>query len=329
MNEPLDFLQTHLSDFQARYGEAIPDNTYPTNEFIENIIKRKTVRRFTDQKIDPKLLEKLFAAAQSSPTSSMLQTWCAIVIDSKERRKEIFIDDPENSIHMGIKPREILINGKLVNEGPADKGNYYAVMECSTFIVWCVDYNLIEEILTNSKTNEHKFYPTDTMKNAQDGVRQATYEIRAICDAMISAQTFCLAAESMGLGTMYCGSVKTMDLQNHLNFPKRIMPIVGICVGYPQANLDPMGGFGWSIEGKQVYIKPRLPQSLVIHHDKFYPRDITKIKKYNLILTKFYMFYKIGTIGRDWIYRVIIRNQTHERNRFYKKLLSKYGFDFK
>lgn len=327
MTNPLDFLQTQLSDFQQRYGEAIPDNDYPTNEFIENIIKRKTVRRFTDQKIDPKLLEKLFAAAQSAPTSSMLQTWCAIVIDSKERRQAVFFDDPENRVHMGVNPRVVQKNGVWVNVGPGDPANYNAVMECSTFIIWCADYNLIEEVHTNPEVNKLKLYPQDTIENAKDGICHATNGVRAISDALISAQTFCLAAESLGLGTMYCGSIKTMDLRSHLELPNHVMPVVGICVGYPQTNLNPIGQV--LAEDKPVYSKPRLPQSVVIHQDKFQPRDIEKLKRYNSIMTKFYIFYQIGSVTNDWFWRTIIRNQIHDRNRSYKDLMKKYGFWFK
>ena len=327
MNKPLDFLETTLSTFQARYGEAIPDNDYPTNEFVENILKRKTVRRFTDQKIDPKLLERLFAAAQSAPTSSMLQTWCAIIIDSKERRQEIFFDDPENRIHMGVNPREILKNGEWIEYGPGDLGNYNAVMECSTFIVWCVDYNVIEEIHTNPEVNKLNMYPQDTIEKAREGIGYATNEVRAICDAMVSAQTFCLAAESLGLGTMYCGSIKTTDLKDYLELPNHVMPIVGICVGYAQPNLNPMGQLPQY--DKPDYVKPRLPQSVVVHQHKFQPRDIQKLKRYNSIMTRFYIFYQIGKITSDWFWKTMVRNQIHRRNAAYKSLMQKYGFWFK
>ena len=326
MDEPLDFLETELSDFQKRYGKAIPDNTYITNEFIEGIIKRKTVRRFTNQKIDPALLEKLFAAAQSSPTSSMFQTWCAIVIEDKERREEIFFSDV-NRIHMGLADRTIKHGGTDKNIGAADKSNYNAVMECDTFIVWCVDLNIVEEVLTNPKLNS--IYPQDTVNLARDAIRHATHEVRAMCDTIVAAQTFCLAAESMGLGTMYCGSVKSMDLIESLNLPQRVMPIFGICVGYPQANLDFLGRVTED-KNKPDYTKPRMPQSLVVHKETFQKRDIIQLKKYNWLMKKFYIFYKMGGYGTDWFYRIITRSQIYEnQNKFYKDLMKKYGFWFK
>ena len=327
MDEPLDFFETALSDFQKRYGKAIPDNTYPTNKFIEGIIKRKTVRRFTDQKINPALLEKLFAAAQSSPTSSMFQTWCAIVVEDKVHREEIFFSDV-NRIHMGLADRTIKHGGTDKNIGAADKSNYNAVMECDLFVVWCVDLSRVNTILNDLEVKT--LYSEDKAMKSQEAFSYSSYEIRSICDAVISAQTFCLSAESMGLGTMYCGSVKSIDLFDALKLPKKVLPIFGICVGYPKENLNffPEWGRENTSNKKINYPKPRLPQHLVVHKEEYNMADINEIKKYNLLMTKFYEY--CGLVkSMDWFERIIVRTQLHNASEFYMKLVNKYGFWFK
>ena len=140
------FYETPLSTFQARYGEAIPDNTYPTNEFIEKILSRKTIRRFKTKKIDPKLFEKLIAAAQSAPTGSMIQPWSVIVVESPEARLKLFEGDFKE--HMGILPNSKL-NGKA-----SDSHNFNAIMECSMLLIWLVDCTIPETIFTDPSLDD-------------------------------------------------------------------------------------------------------------------------------------------------------------------------------
>ena len=315
--------EEELSSFQQRYGGGV-DNTYMTNEFVEGIIKRKTVRNFTNQKIDPALVEKLFAAAQSAPTSSMFQTWSAIVIEDKEHRENVFFSTPRNRGLMGLNDRYIMKDGNQVNIGPADSINYTSVMGCDLFIVWCVDLHKIDEILADKDVRA--LYPEDTINLSHEAFRYANYEIRSMCDAIISAQTFCLAAESVGLGTQYCGSIKCIDLSESLNLPKRVMPLFGICLGYPEQNLDFLGVTKTTVNAD--YLKPRLPQQLMIHKEQYQKIDIGIIKQYNLLMRKFYHYYGMFT-ATDWIERIIIRTQLRDPQRFYKKLINKYDFWFK
>lgn len=315
--------EEELSAFQQRYGGGT-DNTYSTNEFVEGIIKRKTVRAFTEQKINPALVEKLFAAAQSAPTSSMFQTWSAIVIEDKKNREDIFFTTPRNRGLMGLNDRYIIKDGKEVNIGPADNSNYLSVMSCDLFIVWCVDLHKVDVILADEEIKAT--YPKDTIDLSHEAFRYANYEIRSMCDAIVAAQTFCLAAESVGLGTQYCGSIKCIDLSESLNLPKRVMPLFGICLGYPVKNLDFLGGV--NVSDKKEYSKPRLPQQVMVHKEQYQKIDMDAIKQYNLLMRKFYHYYEMFK-ATDWIERIIIRTQLRPPQKFYKDLINKYDFWFK
>lgn len=54
-------------------------------------------------------------------------------------------------------------------------------------------------------------------------------------DTIICAQNICTAADSMGLGSVYIGTVIDMpsELQAMLNLPKGVFPVVLVCLGYP------------------------------------------------------------------------------------------------
>ena len=69
-------------------------------------------------------------------------------------------------------------------------------------------------------------------------------------------QNATFAAESLGLGTVDIGAIrgKSLEVVKELNLPKYVIPLVGLCVGYPD---DDPG------------IKPRLPMSAVCFDNKY------------------------------------------------------------
>lgn len=79
-------------------------------------------------------------------------------------------------------------------------------------------------------------------------------------DTGIAAQSALLAAESLGLGGVFVGSVRNDPeaVCAELGLPARAFPVVGMAIGVP----DPEEGTG---------IKPRLPVSGVLHHEVYDP----------------------------------------------------------
>jgi nitroreductase len=298
-----------MTPYQLRYGYDIENNSYPTNEFVERIISRSTRRQFIDKEIDEKLLSKLFTAAQSSPTSSMFQTWSAIIVDKENRH---IFKEGANAVSLGI------------SKNNSDPQNLEALDTCDKFIVWCVNMNTLEQIMELGLFNADNNSSKKTILESLDSLDYSTYQVRSMCDAIIAAQTFCLSAESMGLGTMYMGSLKTMDLQKDLNLPNRVMPLFGICVGYP------------TVENNDIRaIKPRLPQHLVIHRNTYTIPDNESLINYNNIMKSFYQKVSVKAVSLlqplDWFERIILRTRVSHISTInrYKDLMSKYGFNLK
>lgn len=291
-----------MTPYQLRYGfDNVEDNDYYTNEFIEKIIGRSTHREFTDQKIDDKLLQKLFAAAQSAPTSSMFQTWSAIIIDKEHRH---IFKEGANAVHLGI----------IGGDKASDPLNLTALDTCDIFIVWCVDMNIMETVMKICQDDSNYQDIKDNVPSSLESLDFSTYQLRSVCDSLIAAQTFCLAAESMGLGSMFMGSIKTMDLKYDLNLPNRVMPLMGVCIGYPK---------------KQGIIKPRLPQNLIIHHNTYKNPDKETLINYNQMMEKFYSNLNVRVNHlRDWFVRIILRTSIGGANKLYRRLIIKYGFKF-
>jgi nitroreductase len=75
-------------------------------------------------------------------------------------------------------------------------------------------------------------------------------------DAVIAAQTICLAAESVGLGICYMGTTwwAADELIEILDLPRYVFPVTSIVLGYP--NEDPA-------------LRDRLPLELIVHREKY------------------------------------------------------------
>jgi nitroreductase len=65
-------------------------------------------------------------------------------------------------------------------------------------------------------------------------------------DTVICAQNICTAADSMGLGSVYIGTVIDMpkDIQAMLKLPKGVFPVVLLCIGYPRSRPAPRRKLG-------------------------------------------------------------------------------------
>ncbi|MCL2644046.1 MAG: NADPH-dependent oxidoreductase [Betaproteobacteria bacterium] len=97
-------------------------------------------------------------------------------------------------------------------------------------------------------------------------------------DAALAAQNAAAAAESLGLGVCFIGSIrdKPEEVADLLGLPPKTVAIFGMCVGKP----DP---------ARPTNIKPRLPQPVVLHHERYsLDGQESGIKTYNAAMAQFY-----------------------------------------
>jgi nitroreductase len=119
------------------------------------------------------------------------------------------------------------------------------IVQCPLYLVWCVDHSRL---------------------HLAAGERQMTLEglnflepfIVGVVDAALAAQNAAVALESLGLGFVYIGAMRNQpeEVAAELDLPPHVMALFGMCVGYP----DP---------AKPADIKPRLPQSAVLHREQY------------------------------------------------------------
>ncbi len=117
----------------------------------------------------------------------------------------------------------------------------------------------------------------------------------ALVDAALAAQNVVVAAEALGLGTCYVGALrqKPEEVAAELALPPMAFAAFGLTVGYP----DP---------AVETAVKPRLPQSLVLHREQYrVANESADIARYDAALTAFSERVGIGSVG--WISRMLSR----------------------
>lgn len=112
--------------------------------------------------------------------------------------------------------------------------------------------------------------------------------IVAFGDASFAAQNLAVAAESMGLGICYIGSIqndinKTAEI---LQLPQDVYPIFGLAVGYPDQDPEQ---------------KPRLPLDVIFHRNHYNAKpSADSLKTYDQKIAHYYQTRSGGTREETW-----------------------------
>ena len=208
------------------------------NPVLESLFKHKSIRKYKNQPLEEEKLQLILKAAQAAPT------WCngqqvSIIIVKDQARKD--------------KMKDLCWGQKYIGE-------------CPVFLVFCADFYRCSLAFEKAGKTKEEF---------EKYVKNIDTVFIGCHDVGIAMQNAVVAAESMGLGTVDIGAIryKSLEVSKELNLPKYVIPICGLCIGYPDA--DPG-------------IKPRLPVSSVAFEEKY---DTAKAKagidEYDVTLNKY------------------------------------------
>ncbi len=148
-------------------------------------------------------------------------------------------------------------------------GDQEHIKDAPLFLVFLVDMSILND--------------TAREQNAPlNGIDYFDTFLVAALDAGLAAQNAFIAAESMGLGAVYAGSIRNRpeDVIKELKLPPLVFPLVGISVGCP----DP---------GRPTRVKPRLPPHAVLHREEYTTRTRAEaVASYDEIMLGFYSGYR-------------------------------------
>src|SRR5262249_2637052 len=143
-------------------------------------------------------------------------------------------------------------------------GNQKHIEQCPLYICWVADMARHNRISEREKTN------FETMPWLE------TFTVACV-DVALAAQNAVVAAESIGLQTVYIGAMRNAPVRvaKLLGLPPQAFVVFGLCVGYPT-------------EKAIGEVKPRLPQASVIHRDRYDPAgEVEQRAAYDAELNKF------------------------------------------
>lgn len=187
-------------------------------------------------------------------------------------------------------------------------GGQAHIRQAPLFLVWLADLARLSRIA------EQRGLP-------HDGLNYLEMFLMAAVDASLAAQNAVVAAESLGLGTVYIGAMRNHPeaVAAELGLPKQVFAVFGLCVGYPDPN-------------HPTAVKPRLDQEAVLHRETYrLETQDNIIENYNHIMSEFYQNQKMNVNG-DWSQHSTERVASAEslRSRInLKEILHKLGFELR
>lgn len=232
------------------------------NETLTTILEHRSIRKFKDMPIEADQLDLIIDAARSASTSSYLMAYSMIGVTDPKKKEQL----------------------AAISNQPYIKDNGH-------FVLFLADY--------------HRHMVTATREEKQviaTNVQSTEYFMIATVDATIAAQNMALAAESLGLGICYIGSIKRdMDLVNQLfDLPEHVIPLFGLAIGHPDERQE---------------IKPKLPKRAV-YFENSYPSDeeqFTYLQQFDSETEAYYQSRSTNTRSDRWTQQVI-QNLHNKRN---------------
>jgi nitroreductase len=220
--------QTIRDALALRFGENVSvDETLSSLDELARIASRHVTRRYLERNVDASLLRLLCACALSAPTKSDLQQADIIIVHDSEKRRVI---------------ADLIPDQPFIRSAPA-------------FLIFLANGRRLPAI---AKLRSKPF-PNDHLDQF----------FNAAVDSALTLATFIRAAEAVGLGCCPISVIRdhSARVSELLALPSRVIPVAGMCVGWP---------------AEKGHISPRLPLSSTLHQDTYDEGDLaSRIEAYD------------------------------------------------
>ncbi len=181
---------------------------------LDAIFTRRSVREYTDERLEPATIRSLLDAAVQAPTAMHAEPWAFVVVQDRALLKRY------SDLAKGRWGREAVSYADL--HAPRDAALAARFAERVADPDFCVFYDAGTLIVICA--------------TAPGGF--------AVADCWLAAENLMIAACAMGLGTCCIGSavpaLSMPDVRAELGIPEGVTPIAPIVVGMPRGTPTPM-----------------------------------------------------------------------------------------
>jgi len=207
-------------------------------------------------------IKQVVKSRASDPTIRLLleRGSCRIFTDKKipakvmEQVLEAGIRAPTGG---NLQPYSIIrIENKVTSAKLAKLCGQPFVGQAPVSLLFCIDWRRLERW---SKLSDAPFTAASSFRHFWISFQ----------DTIISAQNICTAADALGLGCCYIGTVLEFfpTLKKMFNLPKGVFPVVLLCLGYPKAKPVP---------------RKKLPVKVMVHSERYRePSDKQLVKAFD------------------------------------------------
>jgi nitroreductase len=193
----------------------------PSLDQLNLFLDRRSIRKFSSRSVRDVDVHRIVEAGKRAPTACNFQTYSVVWIRDAKLKKKMY----------------------------DSCGRFDSIMEAPIVLAICADVHRLSKVL-DYLGSDHCF------KHDQGYF----FKLLSIMDACFLAENMTMAAESLGLGSVYIGLAFANDeVIKALNLPKGVLPLTLLCIGYP---------------GEKPPTRPRWPLSSVLLIDSY--RDPTE-----------------------------------------------------
>lgn len=188
------------------------------NETIRLLMERASLRDFADRLVPDEVLGAILETGCHAASGGNLQPYSIIVVREEKTRAKL--------AKMCTQP---------------------FMAKAPVHLLFCIDWH------RNARWAELSVAPF----TAQDSFRHFWISFQ---DTMIFAQTIRTAADALGLGSVFIGTIMEYfaKLPKMFGLPRHVLPVVLLCIGYPDTKPEP---------------RLKLGPEIIAHHEKYCDQD--------------------------------------------------------
>lgn len=222
------------------------------NETLQLLHSHRSIRKFTEEKLSDDQVKTIVEAGQAASSSSHVMAYSIIGITDPTLKKEL----------------------QKVSGQPYVENNGYLFVICADL-------------------KRHDLLATEESKSAMRASIENTEQfIVTVTDAALVTQNMVIAAESLGLGICYLGSLRNNigRVDELLQLPEYVVPLYGLAVGHPNHSPE---------------VKPRLPFEAVFHENGYQMDKEDYVKDFDQTLHTYYQARSSNNRVDNWSRQMI------------------------